>query len=83
MLDAPIYVATLFLMKITFDQAKRDVTFSERGLAFEDAADVFGGDTFIKKDTRRDYGEPRFQTVGFLDARMVRWCGPRAAKIAT
>lgn len=58
-------------MEITFDQAKRDATLSERGLAFEDAADVFGGDTFTKEDIRYDYGEPRFQTVGFLDGRMV------------
>lgn len=58
-------------MKITFDRAKRDATFNGRGLAFEDAAGVFGGDTFTKEDTRHDYGEPRFQTVGFLDGRMV------------
>lgn len=58
-------------MKITFDQAKRDETFAERGLAFEDAEIVFDGDTITAEDTRADYGEARFQTVGFLAGRMV------------
>lgn len=58
-------------MKITFDQAKRDATFQERGLAFEDAEIVFDGDTLTAEDARLDYGEHRFQTVGFLDGRMV------------
>jgi len=58
-------------MKITFDQAKRDATFAERGLAFEDAAIILDGDTLTAEDTRANYGERRFQTVGFLDGRMV------------
>lgn len=58
-------------MKVTFDQAKRDATFAERGLAFEDAALVFDGDTLTVEDARRGYGEARFQTVGFLEGRMV------------
>lgn len=71
MLDVPIYVATLFLMKITFDQAKRDAAFEERGLAFEDADCVFEGDTVTFEDERQDYGETRYQTIGFLEGRMV------------
>lgn len=58
-------------MKITFDQTKRDATFADRGLAFEDAALVFDGDTLTVEDTRRNYGEARFQTVGFLAGRML------------
>ncbi len=58
-------------MKITFDKAKRDATFAGRGLAFEDAARVFAGDTITTEDRRFAYGEPRFQTVGFLEGRMV------------
>ena len=58
-------------MKITFDQAKRDATLTVRGIAFEDAAAVFAGDTMTVEDTRRTYGETRFQTVGFLAGRMV------------
>lgn len=58
-------------MKITFDQAKRDATLADRGIAFEDAATVFAGDTFTVEDARRAYGETRFQTIGFLAGRMV------------
>jgi uncharacterized DUF497 family protein len=58
-------------VKITFDPAKRRAALSERGLDFADAAIVFAGLTLTVQDTRRDYGEARFQTVGFLADRMV------------
>jgi uncharacterized DUF497 family protein len=58
-------------MKITFDPVKRDSTFEERGLAFEDAALVFAGDTLTVEDRRKDYHEPRYQTIGFIAGRMV------------
>lgn len=58
-------------MKITFDPAKRQAAFRERGLNFVDASIVFAGPTITVQDTRRDYGEARFQTVGFLADRMV------------
>ena len=35
------------------------------------AGDVFTGDTLTVVDDRRDYGENRFITVGYLDATMV------------
>ena len=58
-------------MKITFDPAKREATLRERGLDFVDAASVLAGMQYTKEDVRFDYGEQRFQTVGFLDGRMV------------
>jgi uncharacterized protein len=58
-------------MRITFDQVKRDWTFETRGLAFEDAAEVFVGRRLEWLDERRDYGEPRWITVGKLEERMV------------
>ena len=58
-------------MKITFDPAKRQAALNERGLNFADALFVFAGPTITVQDTRRDYGEVRFQTVGFLADRMV------------
>ncbi len=67
-------------MKITFDPAKRERTLRERGLDFADAAEVFAGTVLVIEDRRADYGERRFQTVGFLAGRMVMivWT-PRAA----
>ena len=35
------------------------------------AGDVFVGETLTVEDDRRDYGEDRFITVGFLDETMV------------
>jgi uncharacterized DUF497 family protein len=32
-------------MKITYDPVKRAITLAERGLDFEDAAELFSGDT--------------------------------------
>ena len=58
-------------MKITFDPAKRQAALTERGLNFADASIVFAGPTITVQDARRDYGEARFQTVGFLADRMV------------
>ena len=46
-------------MKIEFDPAKRDWTLNGRGL------------DMARADDRRDYGEPRNITIGFLDDRMV------------
>lgn len=58
-------------MRITYDPVKRAVTLAERGLDFEDAAEVFQGDTLDFPDDRRDYGELRMLTVGHLRGRMV------------
>ena len=58
-------------MKITFDPAKRTATLVERGLDFEDASEVFQGDTLDFPEDRRDYGELRILTVGHLRGRMV------------
>ena len=35
------------------------------------ADEVFAGATLTVEDDRRDYGEDRFITIGFLDGRMV------------
>ena len=58
-------------MKITFDPAKRQTALAQRGLDFIDAAIVFAGMTITVEDARQDYGETRYQTVGFLADRMV------------
>jgi len=58
-------------MKITFDPAKRDWTLRERKLDFAWATEVFAGRVFQHEDSRRDYGEIRNITVGFLRGRMV------------
>jgi uncharacterized DUF497 family protein len=61
-------------MAIIYDPAKRAWTLRKRGLDFKDAAAVFAGWTIDVPDLRRDYGEPRINTVGYLNRRMVIVC---------
>lgn len=58
-------------MAISYDPAKRERTLRERGLDFEHAEEVFAGRTFDREDARRDYGEVRIVTIGFLQGRML------------
>lgn len=58
-------------MATTYDPAKREWTRAVRGLDFEDAETVFAGRVYQQRDTRRDYGEVRIVTIGFLRGRMV------------
>jgi uncharacterized DUF497 family protein len=58
-------------MRITFDSAKRAQTLKERGLDFRRAKDVFAGVHLTRAEDRRDYGEPRFITAGWLERRIV------------
>jgi uncharacterized protein len=61
-------------MKISYDPAKRDWTLREREIDFEHAAEVFAGHTIDIPDLRRDYGEPRINSVGHLNGRMTIVC---------
>jgi uncharacterized protein len=56
---------------ISFDPAKRARILAERGLDFTDAGLVFAGRTATVPDARRDYGEDRYLTVGYLRGRRV------------
>lgn len=58
-------------MDLSYDPAKRDKTFAERGLDFEDCRLVFDGPTVEVEDTRRDYGERRYVCFGLLAGRLV------------
>ena len=58
-------------MRITCDPVKRQWTLEEPRLDLLRAKDVFAGPHFTRTDDRQDYGEPRFITAGWLDARLV------------
>jgi uncharacterized DUF497 family protein len=58
-------------MLITFDPVKRAKSLHDRQLDFLDAEIVLSGPVFTVEDARIEYGEPRFQTIGFLAGRMV------------
>ena len=58
-------------MQIEFDQAKRIATLNLRGLDMARANEILIGPTLTVEDDRKDYGELRNVTVGFLDGTMV------------
>ena len=58
-------------MKIDYDPAKRETTLVTRRLDMADAGEIFEGPHLTMEDDRRDYGETRNLTVGFLEDRMV------------
>ena len=58
-------------LSVAFDPVKRRETLTRRGLDMARAAEVFEGHTLTVEDDRRDYGEERYITIGFLDQRMV------------
>ena len=54
-------------MKLSWDEAKRQLTLLHRGIDFANAAEVFAGPTYNFADVRQDYGEQRMVSVGFLN----------------
>jgi len=58
-------------MNIHYDEAKRLKTLNERGIDFARFGELDDGPTFTQEDTRFEYPEPRFQTYGLLDGRLI------------
>ena len=58
-------------MKIEFDETKRLWNLENRGPDFAESGKIFDGPEFTDQDRRFDYPEPRFQTFGLLDGRLV------------
>jgi uncharacterized protein len=58
-------------MKYIWDETKRRANLRKHGLDFANASKVFSGPTFTIPDSRFDYGEERFVTIGLLDADAV------------
>jgi hypothetical protein len=59
---------------IEFDAAKSERNERERGLSFEKAAGFDFTSARIWMDTRRDYPEPRYLALGYLDGRLHSLC---------
>ncbi len=54
-----------------WDEAKRRLNLRNHGIDFADAEKIFRGVTFTAEDTREDYGEQRFLTLGLLEDQVV------------
>ena len=57
-------------MKITYDTKKNDGNIALRGLSFDLVADMDWNRAVIVEDTRKDYGERRFQVFGSISGRL-------------
>lgn len=69
-------------MSIGYDPDKNDKNVAERGISFERAAEFEWSSALIVEDTRKDYGESRFQALGFVGKRLhVLVFTPRAGKV--
>ena len=55
-------------MRLNWNDAKNAANLAKHGLSFEDASFVFSGPCVTFKDDRKNYGEPRFITLGFWSA---------------
>lgn len=61
-------------MKIIFDPVKSERNEIQRGLPFEQAEDFEWSEAHIIQDDRKDYPEPRYVAVGYLDNRLHVLC---------
>ena len=69
-------------MRIEFDAAKNAANIRIRGLSFDRVVDFDWDSALVIEDRRRNYGEPRFRAMGYLDARLhVLVLVPRGAAV--
>lgn len=57
-------------MDISFDAAKNARNIATRGISFEQAIEFEWETALIVSDTRKDYGERRFQALGLIAQRL-------------
>ncbi len=69
-------------MDISYDPGKNEKNIAERSISFERAVEFEWSSALIVEDIRKDYGESRFQALGFIGKRLhVLVFTPRASKV--
>jgi uncharacterized protein len=58
-------------IQFEWDENKNAINLSKHGLDFRDAHLVFAREIISVQDTRADYGEERYASLGLLEARCV------------
>jgi uncharacterized DUF497 family protein len=59
-------------MGFQWDPEKDIANQSKHGVSFRQAAEIFRGRVLVVRDTRRDYGETRFNALGVFDDTILR-----------
>ena len=54
-------------MQFEWNEEKRQATINARGVDLLYAALIFEGETLMREDDRKDYGEVRFASLGLVD----------------
>jgi len=57
-------------VNISYDPGKNEKNIAERGISFEQVVEFEWSSALIVEDSRKDYGEPRFQALGFIGKRL-------------
>jgi uncharacterized DUF497 family protein len=57
-------------MRVTFDPAKNAKNIAERGLPFEQVAELAWENAVLQEDRRKDYGETRVRLLARLGQRL-------------
>lgn len=70
-------------VKCTWDDGKRSLNILNHGYDFADLDGVFDGRVLVtRQDTRKDYGEPRFNSLAELEGIVLNITfTPRAGKV--
>jgi uncharacterized protein len=69
-------------VNISYDPGKNEKNIAEHGISFERVAEFEWSSALIVEDTRKDYGESRFQALGFIGKRLhVLVFTPRAGQV--
>lgn len=58
-------------MRFEWDETKRAANLAKHGIDFVDALEMFAAPMFVRSDERKDYGEPRWQGLGFVQGRLM------------
>ncbi|MCL5998378.1 MAG: BrnT family toxin [Chloroflexi bacterium] len=58
-------------MRFEWDEAKRRANLQKHGIDFAGVEEAFEGNMVTVEDTRADYGESRFLTLGLLEGHVV------------
>src|SRR5688572_7399728 len=60
----------MIAMRITYDPEKNQRNMTERGLSFDEVANLDWSTVVVSRDERRDYGEERFRVLGRIGERL-------------
>ena len=69
-------------MPISFDPKKNERNIAERDLSFDLVEEFEWDSALVVEDSRKDYGERRFQALGLIDGRLHALVfTPRAGRV--